>query len=309
MFTTLIVQPIFNLLVLIYALIPGHNFGLAVILFTVIVRLLMWPIVKKQLHNTKAMRKLQPEIRRIKKEAAGNRQKEQAMTMELYKERGINPFSALPLIIPQFIILIGLYSGLNKVLHDPHTLVTFAYPALQHLSWMKHLAGNIHLFDNTLFGFVNLSKKALSPEGLYVPALLVVLASVVAQFLQSKQLLPTDKDARGLREILKSAGDGKQSDQSEMNAALSRFTIYLLPAFTLFITIRLAAALSLYWFVGGVVAVAQQSVALRDDETEMEAIGNQPTKHVATIPEAEIVERPKPKPKKSKSAAKKRRKK
>jgi YidC/Oxa1 family membrane protein insertase len=47
MFETLIVQPIFNLLVLIYALIPGHNFGLAIILFTILVRLLMWPLVKK----------------------------------------------------------------------------------------------------------------------------------------------------------------------------------------------------------------------------------------------------------------------
>ena len=67
MFTTFIVQPIFNLLVFIYALIPGHNFGLAIILFTVVVRLLMWPLVKKQLHQAKAMRKLQPELKKIKR--------------------------------------------------------------------------------------------------------------------------------------------------------------------------------------------------------------------------------------------------
>jgi YidC/Oxa1 family membrane protein insertase len=82
MFTTIIVQPIFNLLVLIYALIPGHNFGLAVILFTIIIRLLLWPLVKKQLHQTKVMRKLQPELKRVKKAASGNRQKEAALQME-----------------------------------------------------------------------------------------------------------------------------------------------------------------------------------------------------------------------------------
>ncbi len=309
MFTTLIVQPIFNLLVLIYALIPGHNFGLAVILFTIVIRLLMWPMVKKQLHNTKAMRKLQPELRRIKKEAAGDRQKETAMTMELYKEKGINPFSTLPLLIPQFLILIGLYSGLQKVLHDPHSLVTFAYPALQHLSWMKHLAGNIHAFDNTLFGIVHLSEPAIGPKGLYIPALVVVLASVAAQFFQSKQLLPTDKDARKLSEILKTAGDGKKSDQAEMNAALGRFTIYLLPAMTLLITIRLASALSLYWFVGGVVAVIQQSYVLREDEEEMETMSGK--KDVSAIPEAEVVTapaRPAPKKKKSKNSNKRRKK-
>ena len=56
MFTTLVVQPIFNLFALIYALLPGHNFGLAIIIFTIIVRLLMWPLVKRQLRQTKITR-------------------------------------------------------------------------------------------------------------------------------------------------------------------------------------------------------------------------------------------------------------
>src|SRR5665213_3369003 len=127
MFTTIIVQPIFNLLVLIYALLPGHNFGLALILFTVVVRLLMWPLVKKQLHQAKAMRNLQPEIKKVKQAAKGNRQKESQMLMELYKERGINPFATFPVLIVQLVILIGLYSGLRRVISDPHNLVTFAY--------------------------------------------------------------------------------------------------------------------------------------------------------------------------------------
>ena len=119
MFTHLIVQPIFNLLVLIYALLPGHNFGLSLIIFTIIVRLLMWPLVKKQLRQTKLMRALQPELKRIKKEAKGDRQKESLMMMELYKERGVNPFGTIPTLIVQLVILIGLYSGLRRVIDDP----------------------------------------------------------------------------------------------------------------------------------------------------------------------------------------------
>src|SRR5438270_10443270 len=107
MFTTLIVKPLFNLLVLIYALLPGHNFGLALIIFTIIIRLLLWPFVKKQLHQAKAMQKLQPELKRIKQAAKGDRQKESQMMMELYKERGINPFGTLPTLIVQFSVLIG----------------------------------------------------------------------------------------------------------------------------------------------------------------------------------------------------------
>src|ERR1700694_4276817 len=130
MFNHLIVQPIFNLLVLIYGLLPGHNFGLSIIIFTIIVRLLMWPVVKKQLHHAKAMRKLQPELKRLKKAAAGDRQKESAMLMELYKERGISPFGSIGTLIVQLIILTGLYFGLRKVVLNPKAILDFSYPAL-----------------------------------------------------------------------------------------------------------------------------------------------------------------------------------
>ena len=62
MFTTFIVKPLFNLLVLIYAIIPGHNFGLALVVFTILIRIVLWPLLKKQLHQAKVMRKIQPEI-------------------------------------------------------------------------------------------------------------------------------------------------------------------------------------------------------------------------------------------------------
>ncbi|MEO8104925.1 MAG: membrane protein insertase YidC, partial [Candidatus Saccharibacteria bacterium] len=189
MFTTFIIQPIFNLLVLVYALLPGHNFGLAIIIFTIIIRLLLWPLVKKQLHQTTAMRKLQPEIKKIKQSTKGNRAKESAMMMELYKEKGINPMGTFPILIVQFIVLIGLYSGLRKVIAHPDAFVTFAYPALQHLPWIEHLGRNIHSFDNTLFGLVDLSRPAIKAgSGLYVPALILVAGSAIAQYFQSKQL-------------------------------------------------------------------------------------------------------------------------
>lgn len=317
MFNDLIVQPIFNLLVLIYALIPGHNFGLAIILFTVIVRLLMWPLVKKQLHQVKVMRELQPELKRIKKAAGGNKQQESLMMMELYKERGINPFGSIGLLILQLPILIGLYSGLQKVLHDPHQLVSFAYPALQHLSWMKELAGNIHRFDATLFGVVDLTRSALGPKGFYLPAMLIVVASAVVQYYQSKQLTPADKNAKTLRELLKESASGKQADTSELNAATARSTRFLLPAMIFFFTVNIASALALYWLVSGITALVQQTVALREDVEEMEAEADGTTAASGSVKtdviEGEVVAAPVKKPVQkrrigSKAAAKKRRK-
>ncbi len=305
MFTTLIVQPIFNLLVLIYALIPGHNFGLAIILFTIVVRLCLWPLVKRQLHQTKMMRRIQPELRRIAKETKGDRQRQALLQMELYKEKGINPFRSFGVVLLQFPILIGLYIGLQKVIKDPHQIVDFAYPALQNLSWMKELGANIDKFDTSLFGLVDLHRAAVGPLGLYIPALLIVIASVVVQYLQARQLMPQDKESRGLRAILKDAGKGEQADQQEVNAAVSRMTIFFLPALIFVFTVSLASALSLYWFVGGLVAYIQQSIVLREDQTEMAELSqpagaaskssgkhvSQPSKiSINNIPEAEVVD-------------------
>ncbi len=308
MFTTFIVKPIFNLLVFIYAVLPGHNFGLALIIFTIVVRILLWPLVKKQLHQAKAMQKLQPEIKKIKQEAKGNRTKESQMLMELYKERGINPLGTFPTLIIQFIVLIGLYSGLREIIANAHNIVSFSYPFLQNLSFMKGLAHNIHLFDNTLFGVVDLSRSALGPKGLYWPAMIIVVGSAISQYYTSKQLMPSSKDSRSLRSILKDAGGGKQADQSEVSAAVGKSTRYLLPVMIFLFTVNLASALSLYWFVGGVVAYIQQAYALREDEQELEEIADKPSKDVDSIPEAEIVEdktkKPTPKPKNKKKRKK-----
>ncbi len=293
MFTTLIVQPIFNLLVLVYALLPGHNFGLALIIFTIIIRLLMWPMVKRQLRQTKLMRKLQPELRRIKKATKGDRQKEQLMIMELYKEHGVSVAGTLPTLIIQFVVLIGLYSGLRRVISNPENLVSFAYPALQHLPWMKDLAHHPHDFDNTFLGFINLSRAALGPKGFYLPAFLLVLGSAVTQFLTSRQLMPVDKDSRKLRDILKAAGEGQQADQTEVNAAVGRSTQFLIPVMVFIFTVNLPAALSLYWFTGGIAAYIQQAIALREDEADMEKLAEEkPARDVSKITEAEVVAEP-----------------
>ncbi len=271
MFNDLIVQPIFNLLVLIYSIIPGHDFGLAIIIFTVIVRLLMWPLVKKQLKHAKAMRDLQPEIKKIKAATKGERQKESQMLMELYKEREINPFSSIGIVLVQLPIFIGLYSALRKLINDPQSMISFTYPALHNLPWIKTLTADIHQFNNTLFGIVDLSRAALDKTGgIYWPAMIIVLGSAIAQYFQSKMLMPVDKDARGLRSILRDAGSGKSADQSEVNAAVGRMTIFFVPALIFLFTVRLPAALSLYWLTSALVAIVQQSIILREDEAEME---------------------------------------
>lgn len=307
MFTTLLVQPIFNILVAIYAILPGHNFGLAIIIFTILVRLAMWPLVKKQLHHAKAMRALQPELKRIKKAAKGDRQKESAMVMELYKEREINPFSSIGLILIQLPIIIALYSAISRIVNDPNVLNTFAYPFLQHLPWMKELAADPSKFDNSLVGIIDLSKAALPKGGgIYIPAFIIVALSAVAQYYQGKQLLPQSGESKKLRDILREASEGKQADQGEMAAATGRFTQFMIPAFVFIFTISLPAALPLYWLTTSVVAIIQQSRVLRKDENELEKTAAKPNKD--GVIEGEVIPPKKPKTKKSSKKSKKRRK-
>jgi YidC/Oxa1 family membrane protein insertase len=293
-FQTIIVQPIFNLLVLIYAIIPGHNFGLAIILFTIVVRMALWPLFRRQLHHAQAIRALQPELKRIKKESNGDRQQEARLQMELYKERQVSPFAGMAIALAQLPILLGLYASLNKIVHDPKQITEFAYPFIQNLPWIEHLKNNIHAFDNTLFGIVDLSKPALGKEGVYWWAMIIVLAGVYAQYAQSKMLLPSDKESKSLRQILKDAGRGNQADQSDVNAAVGRSTIFLIPAFVLIFTISLPAALPLYWLVGASVAILQQRRALKQDEDEMEDVAEstRPTaaQRSKRAVEAEVIE-------------------
>ena len=304
-FDTLIIQPIFNLLVLIYALLPGHNFGLAIIIFTIIIRLLMWPLIKKQLHQAKAMREMQPEIKRIKAASKGDRQKESVMLMELYKERQISPFGSIGVLIVQLIILIGLYQGLHKVIVDPQAIIANSYEPLRHLSWLKVLGSDIHRFDSSLLGLVDLNRAAISKAGTYWPAMVLVFGSAVSQYFQSKQLMPTSKDGRKLRQILREASSGKQSDSSEVNAAVGRSTRYFIPVMIFFFTVNIASALSLYWLVSGITAYLQQARILGKDEQEMEAIADKPS---TPIIEGEVIASPaKPKTKSSKTNKRRRR--
>lgn len=275
-FTTVIIQPIFNLLVFIYAILPGHNFGLAVIIFTIIVRLLMWPLVKKQLNQAKAMRELAPEIKKIKAAAKGDRQKESQMTMELYKEREINPFASIGILIVQLPIIIGLYSGLNRIIKDPHEIISFSYSWLHGLPWMTTLAHNIHRFDDSFLGIVNLGRKAVDQHGAYWPAIIIVALAAIAQFFQSRQLMPKTQDSRSLRQILREAGQGRQADQSEVNAAVGRGTLFLVPGMVFIFGLNFAAALPLYWLATSAIAYIQQARILKDDADEADKSVNSP---------------------------------
>ena len=277
-FELLIVQPLFNLLILIYAVIPGNfGFGISIVIFTILLRFIMYPLVKRQLHQTKMMRKLQPELQEIKRRTKGNRQLEGVQMMELYKKHGVSPFRSFGIVLIQLPIFIALYSVIQIFTLHLDQLSKYTYDFLENIGPIKQLIQHPSTFNDTLFGVVNLTERAFHNGQISWVLVALAVIAAVGQYIQSKQTLPQNSNKK-LRDILKEAGDGKEADQSEINNAVMGKMIYVLPLFMLFIMLSLPGAIALYYATSTIVAVIQQSIILREDEEEMEDLVEKPSK-------------------------------
>jgi YidC/Oxa1 family membrane protein insertase len=271
-FNTLLVYPIFNLLAVIYAYVL--DFGLAVIVLTIIVRGLLWPIFTRQLHSQKALQELQPELKKIKEKAAGDRTLEGKLTMELYKEREINPFASfLPLLL-QLPIFFALFIVLRDIV-KPGELAHIAYEPVKHLPAIAAIIHHTTTFHPTFLGFINLTKPS---------ALLAALAAA-GQFIQTKQITPK-----------RTPGDS----QAQIMASMT----YLFPGLTFFIGLSLPGALPLYWGTASVMAIIQQHIVLNRDVRELEE-GTPATFATPSIPAKATAPKPKPRAKRRAKTGKK----
>lgn len=311
LFDIILVQPIFNVLLFIYGLLPGHDFGLAIIVFTILVRFAMWPLIRKQLHQTKVMQKLQPELQKIKKKTKGNRQLEAQLSMELYREKGVNPFSSIGLLIAQLPIFIALFIVI-RLITENHALNIdkYAYGLIEQIPYVKDVIAHPDAFNHMLFGLVDLTKVAYSSAGIYVPLMLLAIIAAALQFWQSKQLLPKVKESRKLRDILKDQASGKDVDHSEMSALMSNRMVFMFPILTFIISIYLPGALVVYLLATSAVAVAQQAYLLNQDSDELVARaetktpGTKNKQKAKAVKEAEVLTKKTPAKSKSKKQGK-----
>ena len=272
-FDTVIVQPIFNLLMLIYSLIP--DFGVSIIIFTILVRLLLWPLVKKQLHHTKAMRKMQPELAKLNKQYAKNPQMRNLAMMELYKKHNISVFGPIGILLIQFPILIAMYRVVQIFASNRADLGKYVYGAVKNLPVANNLVNNPDQFNQNFLGIFDLTQHAISRSGVVVGLLVLAVLAAVLQYLTAKQLSPNSDSKRRLRDILSEAGSGKEADQSEVNAVVSRKMMKFMPVMVFLIIIYLPGALAMYMTTANAVGYLQNLIILRKDSSEMEDIANE----------------------------------
>ncbi len=239
LFQTIFFQPILNLLVWLYAVVPGQDIGIAIILLTLVIKILLYPLTHVQIKQQRAMQEIQPKIEEIRKRLKDNQEAQAKELMELYKKEKVNPTaSCLPLLL-QLPVFIALYHALSVGL------------ASKSFELLYPFVPNPQQIDPAFLGIFDLT----TPN--YV---LAILAALV-QFWQTKQILkpPAATVATPPPEVINTEGAKDES----MAAIMNKQMLYVMPIMTAVIGFSLPGGLTLYWLTMSVLTVLQQHFVMR----------------------------------------------
>lgn len=241
LFQLLFTQPIFNALMLLYRLFG--DFGLSIVVLTLIIRLVLFPLTLKQLKSSKAMQALQPQMQEIRRKYAKDQQAQMVAMQALQKEYGINPLGGcLPLLI-QLPVLYGMFFAFNTVLHSTHL---------------------VHDVNNLLYPFI----AKFPPNGVNVnlnwftwlnahwsislavqdPTHILPIIAALATFLQLRMSLPKTPPTN----------KSTKSDTPDPMTSSMKTMQYIMPLVTLWFGWSFPAGLALYWTVSAVFQAVQQ---------------------------------------------------
>ncbi|MFH1610338.1 MAG: YidC/Oxa1 family membrane protein insertase [Patescibacteria group bacterium] len=259
LYNTILYEPIFNLLVRLYNIVPGHDIGLAIIALTIIIKLILHPLSVKSIKGQKALQDLQPKMEEIKKKYKNNQQEMTKKTMALYKEEKISPFSScLPLLI-QFPFLIAVYQVFRKGLTNNQSL-EILYSFVQNPGTINPIS----------FGLFDLSKANF---------VLAILAGA-AQFWVSKMLI--SKKSRGL-------GIPGAKDEA-MTSIMNKQMMYFMPLITVFIGLSLPSGLTLYWFITTILTGVQQIYIFKKQNKDKDTQEVKINENTSVIKQSDIKE-------------------
>jgi YidC/Oxa1 family membrane protein insertase len=226
LFSTVIYDPIYNALAFLVGVVPGGDIGIAIIILTIVIRLILYPLSAKAVKTQIAMREIDPELKRLREELKDSREELARKTMALFKQRKVNPFASIFLILIQLPIIIGLYfvflhegQGLG---FDPEVLYAFI---------------SVPTEASPLFlGLVDLTGKS------------IVLAVIVGmtQFINARVMMPAQPPSKGA-----SFGeDFQRSMQLQMR--------YVFPVVIGVIAYFISAAVALYFLTSNLFSLAQE---------------------------------------------------
>lgn len=249
-FTSFIYQPLYNLLIFVYNVFPLGDFGVSIIIVTVLIKFLLVPLSKKQIESQKKMQELQPKIKALQEKHKGDKEKQSRALMEFYKENKTNPFSGCLPMIAQLVFLIAIYRVLFNISNAGLTV---------NAADLYSFVANPGQINKMFFGLIDLSSTInighLAAKD--IPQISLIVLAALSQYIQTKMLMAGQPVKPSLK--------GEQPDFSQI---MSKQMLYLGPLLTLFIGIKFPAGLALYWLVSTVFMIGQQYYLTKEKQTE-----------------------------------------
>jgi YidC/Oxa1 family membrane protein insertase len=222
-------NPFATALILLYQLL-GNNIFLTIVVFTVIIRFLVFPLTMQQMRSSKKMQELQPEVKRIRELYKNDREKLASEQMALYKKYNINPMAGcLPLIV-QLPILLGLYGAIQIALATTPLQVM----DVSHRLLVPGLSSLIPLQNRFLYWNLGL------PDATFILPIIVVATT----WLQQKLIMPVNPDA----------------DPKDPTTQMSRQMLIMMPLMIGLFSLQVASGLSIYWIVGNIIGIVQYAM-------------------------------------------------
>lgn len=234
-FNTFFYEPLYNGLVFLISVMPGADVGLAVIVLTLLVKIIILPLSHKSVASQAKMRSIEPEMKRVK-EQHKDKQEQARQVMDLYKKHGVNPFSGCFLMLVQLPVIFALYWVFFKGLaHNIDQSLLYSFVVAPEQVSMHFL------------GFIDMSQKNI---------ILAALAGI-SQYFQMKLSMPP---------IPKDDGEKKKGEMSFKDEFAKNMNLqmrYMLPGIVFFVAYSISSAVALYWLVSNLFSIGHELVVKR----------------------------------------------
>ncbi len=227
MFQTFFYQPLYNGLIFLMDLLPWFDAGVIVILFTIIVKIILFPLSKKASIAQIEMREIEPEMNALRKEYKDNKEELARKTMELYRTKGINPFSGIFVILIQLPIIFALY----------FVFLRSGLPILN-VELLYSFIPRPEVIDMNFLGLIDITAKS---------SILALLAGV-SSFIQMRFTAPPIQKKK----------DGPSEFKDELARNMSIQMRYVFPVMVFFISFTISGVVALYWTTSNIFTILQE---------------------------------------------------
>ena len=237
-FNFILFKPLFNALIFLHETVALKDLGLAIILLTILIRFILYPVFQKSIRDQRALQEIQPKLKKIQEEHKKDRVKQSEAMMAVYKEHKLNPFSPFLTLLIQLPVLIALYKVFQTILTPEFSKYLYSItPIPQSINY-------------SFLGLINLTERNI----------FIVVLAVLAQYFQGKLSLP------------KKASTGTLSATEKMSQKMVLFA----PILTGVILLSLPSALGIFWTISSGLSIWQDWFSRRHQHGKLDNIRKKP---------------------------------